>query len=306
MGVLGIATALGSALTWGIGSILFARALARRAIGEPLSPAALNLFKNALASAVFLAVFAATEQVWPVRAAWPWLIVSGAFGFALGDTLYFAALPRAGVQIAAMVCLVHVPATVILDRVFLGHALSFATIASMFIVVFGVWLVVSEGPRGSASSSSRRAGVIFALCGALAQAIGVVLGHEGMSGASLFGGTLVRMFGGILGALAAAIVFGMLRGTARTALASLSRPFTEVRLWPALGTAALFASILGLPLFHFALRELPSGVASVLFATTPLFTLPLGYFFGERHGPRAIIGTVIGFVGVACVVRSIS
>lgn len=234
-------------------------------------------------------------------------MISGVFGFALGDTLYFAALPRCGVQVAAMVSLVHVPATVLLDRIFLGHALASATLVFMLVVVIGVWLVISEARGGEAKPrSTRRAGVVLAIVAALSQAIGVVLGHEGMEGSSLLGGTLVRMFGGILGALAGSVAFGLVRGRTIGDLSTLVRPLHTRAVWPSLALAAFFGSIVGLPLFHFGLRELPSGVASVLFATTPLFTLPLGYFFDERHGGRAILGTAIGFAGVAGVVTTLA
>jgi drug/metabolite transporter (DMT)-like permease len=63
---------------------------------------------------------------------------------------------------------------------------------------------------------------------------------------------------------------------------------------------------MGLPLFHLGLRGLPSGVAAVLFATTPLFTLPLGAALGERHGARAVAGALLGFAGVAGVVAAVS
>jgi len=86
----------------------------------------------------------------------------------------------------------------------------------------------------------------------------------------------------------------------------LVRPMREHDTRRSLAFAALFGSVLGLPLFHFALRGLPSGIAAVLFATTPLFTLPLGFLFGERHGARAWIGTLIGFGGVAGLVLSLA
>ena len=132
-----------------------------------------------------------------------------------------------------------------------------------------------------------------------------MLGHEGMAGASLLGGTLVRMIGGIVGALIGALLVGLIGTTVKAECGALTRPLRERRTLRPLLTAALFGSVLGLPLFHFALRGLPSGVASMLFATTPLFTLPLGFFFGERHGPRAWIGTAIGFGGVAGLVQSL-
>ena len=299
---------MGSALTWGLGSFLFARTLGRHAESEPPTAAATNLFKNSLAAAIFVVAFAfRSEEHWPAATAWPWLLASGVCGFAIGDALYLAALPRSGVQIATMVALVHVPATALLDWLFLGRTLSLATLAWMLVVVSGVWLVVGEHRRGEARTSPGvRTGAVLALCAAISQSFGVVLGHEGMHGATLLGGTLVRMVGGIAGALAAAGIVGLARTSLRQECGTLTRPLRGTDHFRPLATAALFGSVLGLPLFHFALRGLPSGVASVLFATTPLFTLPLGFLFGERHGPRAWLGTAIGFGGVLGLVASLA
>jgi drug/metabolite transporter (DMT)-like permease len=88
-------------------------------------------------------------------------------------------------------------------------------------------------------------------------------------------------------------------------LLELLAPWRDPRLAKALLVAAFFGSIIGLPLYHIGLRDLPSGAAAALFATTPLFTLPLGIFFGERHGWRAWVGTIVGFVGVVLLVRSL-
>jgi drug/metabolite transporter (DMT)-like permease len=127
-----------------------------------------------------------------------------------------------------------------------------------------------------------------------------------MQGAEVLGGTLVRIGGGIAGAFALAVVLGAIDPKLRigSELADLVRPWRERSARRGLFLAALFGSVLGLPLFHLALRALPSGVAAVLFATTPLFTLPLGLFLGERHGWRAALGAVLGLSGVAVVVSA--
>jgi drug/metabolite transporter (DMT)-like permease len=307
-GPLEFCAALGSALSWSIAALLFARLMQRGDGRAAASATGINLFKNSLAAAVFVAVFLLRGESWPEPAAWGWLALSGVFGFAIGDSLYLAALPRSGVQIATMVSLVHVPATALLDWAFVGRALAPITLVWMGVVLFGVWLVVTERPAGSDAPETRRAvrsGALFALCAAVSQSVGVVLGHQGMSGASLFGGTLVRLFAGILGVLAGVMLAGLVRSALRAECATLTLPMRSAEVRRPLAFAALFGSVLGLPLFHFALRGLPSGVASLLFATTPLFTLPLGFLFGERHGPRAWIGTAIGFGGVAGLVQSL-
>ncbi len=310
-GPLEFGAALGSAFTWGFASLLFARIL--RSDPDRVAPtaAATNLFKNTLATAVFVVLFLVRGEHLPAASAWPWLLASGVFGFAIGDSLYLAALPRTGVQVATMVSLVHVPATALFDWVVAGRTLSVVTLAWMCVVLAGVALVVTEkrpeeaaalaGPR----NASLRFGILLVLCAAVSQSVGVVLGHEGMAGGSLFGGTLVRMIGGIVGALMGALLVGLVRSSMRGECDTITRPMRRREMMRPLATAALFGSVLGLPLFHFALRGLPSGVAAVLFATTPLFTLPLGFWFGERHGPRAWVGTLIGFGGVTGLVLSL-
>ncbi|MBL8862266.1 MAG: DMT family transporter [Planctomycetes bacterium] len=299
--------ALGSAATWALGSHLFRRALAHGAGAAPPSAAAANLFKNALAFAVFAAVVAASSSGLPESARWPALLLSGFFGFALGDTLYFAALPRCGVQLAAMVALVHVPAAVLLGWILHGERLPWSALLGGALVVLGVACVVGEGPRAAGRDPrARRVGVAFAALGAVAQAAGVVTGHAAMQGVDVLGGTLARMSGGIAGAFVVAAVLGSAaRGASVLGeVVALARPWRERGARRGLFLAALFGSVIGLPLFHLALRGLPSGVAAVLFATTPLFTLPLGLALGERHGARAVLGALLGIAGVAAVVAA--
>lgn len=301
--------ALGAAFTWGLGSMFFSRSLAHapatvRAGGDPLAPSGANLVKNLLAFLVFAAYAVATKDDLPAAAAWPRLLVSGALGFALGDMLYFAALPRIGVQKSAMLGELNVPFTAALSFAFLDERFTAVFLAATAVVLGGVTLVVAEPARATVVRSGfARAGLACALAAALFQSIGALVGHSGMEGTSVLGGTLVRMAGGIAAAFVVAPIAGALSGSgAATEFARLVRPFHDRATWKPLAVAAFFGAVLGLPLFHFALRELDPGRAMVLFATTPLFTLPLSLAFGERHDARAWLGTFVGFAGVAWIV----
>lgn len=307
--------ALGAALSWGLGSLLFSRALARapgadlRADrgAEPVAPAAANLFKNLFSLAVFTAWAVSTGVRWPDAHAWPLLLASGACGFALGDALYFAALPRIGVQKSAMLAELNVPFTALLSFVFLGERFGAWLLAAMAVVLAGVTLVVSaDTPSSDAGRRALRAGILCALGAVTFQSLGAVLGHKGFGDSDVFGGMIARMVGGCAAAFVLAPCSALFTRRAPGAeLARLVRPLRERNLWFTLGAAACVSSIVGLPLFHLALRELPSGRAMVLFATTPLFTLPFGLFFGERHGLHAWLGTLLGFAGVVLVVAAL-
>lgn len=307
--ILPALAALGAAATWALASHLFRRALLRSDGAVPPSAAAANLYKNVLAFAVFAAIAFASGGEFPAADRWPALAASGFFGFAVGDTLFFAALPLAGVQVAAMCGLVQVPAAVFLGWVVHGERLEPTALLGGALIVAGVLLVLSETPRGVVRDPlARRRGVQLAILAALAQAVGVVAGHGAMQGQEVLGGTMARMSGGIAGACVIAIVLGIVtRGSsAARELAHLTRPWKEPAARRGLVIAAVCGSVVGLPLFHYALRGMASGEAAVLFATTPLFTLPIGYAFGERHGLRGVLGALIGIGGVAAVVSATS
>ena len=320
MGSLPAALAgLASAFTWGTASLLFGRLLRSPSLPErPTAPAA-NLFKNALALAVFALAWPLLGAGWPGEAATAWLVWSGFLGFAVGDSLYFAALPRSGVQAAAMIGQLNVPLAALLAWLLLGERLGAVALGSMALVLVGVTLVVAEPARTRAGAAVlphdprvRRAGLVFAFLNAACQATSIVVGRRGFGDVPLLGGTIARLLGGTLGALALALAFDLLRPRRTRAsrvsfdeVRSLVRPLHARASWRPLFPAALFGSVLGLLPFHYAMRELPGGISAVLFATTPLFTLPLGLFFDERQGWRGWLGTGIGFVGVAGVLSAL-
>jgi drug/metabolite transporter (DMT)-like permease len=294
--------ALCAAATWALGSLLFRRLLRRESGVRPPSPGALNLSKNSLAALAIGLLWVLDGAELPSRESIPWLVGSGLLGFSIGDTLYIAALPRAGVQRAAMVVLLQVPLASLLAFALFGSRLATGVVLAMAVVLLGVMLVLlDEGDTAPHARAERRRGLWLVGIATLAYSVNIVLGHHGLASGALFGGSLVRVFAGIAGTFLAAPLEQRVVPVAN-AFAELLRPLRERALfWPLL-LAVAANSIVGLPLFHFALRGLEPGIAAVLCSTTPLFTLLLGRFFGERHGGLAWLGTVVGFAGIVGVV----
>jgi drug/metabolite transporter (DMT)-like permease len=86
-------------------------------------------------------------------------------------------------------------------------------------------------------------------------------------------------------------------------LRELVRPLHTPALVRMLALPTLVATILSLPLHTAASRGAPPQVSALVLSTSPLFILPLGRFFGARHGLLSVIGTRVGLVGVAGVLR---
>ncbi|XVS60535.1 DMT family transporter [Actinosynnema sp. CA-299493] len=75
------------------------------------------------------------------------------------------------------------------------------------------------------------------------------------------------------------------------------------RLWGHLAVAAFFCNALPFLLFAVGQQTVDSGVAGVLNATTPLFSLLLGFALGTDGPvtPVRVLGLVVGFAGVTLI-----
>lgn len=297
--------ALFSACTWGLGSLLFRRVLAEPDPTRRPGAASACMIKNVTACTAFLGVWAIVGGAVPESSSLAWLAWSGVIGFAIGDALFFGAVARCGVQVTGVVAQLNVPTAAILSWAFLDEDLSLQELGSMALVLAGATLVILDDPKAKAKVESiglKRHGVYLALICAVCQGAGVMLGHGGMIGVEVVPGTVIRLFAGVIGAFVLSSVFdfgSLLSGRSGGETAALVRPLRHPEIMKRLLFAALIASVINLLPYHFAVRELRGGISAVLFATAPLFTLPLGPLFGERHGWRAVAGTLLGFLGVA-------
>lgn len=303
---VGVLAGLGSAGGWALGSHLFGRALGRH---PTLAPEAANLFKNSLTLLVFASVWGLAGWQLAPDSSMIWLLASGLFGFALGDALYFAALPLCGVQLAALTGTSIPPLAALLGWLMGKPAPSGATFGFMGLVLVGLAIVVTDSRSktvvGQAEAGARRRGFLLASLAALAQAFAIASGSYGFGSveptpAGVLPGTCLRLVGGVLGALVIAV---MASARHRGALTRLTLPLRRSGLAPALLIPTFVATILNLPLHSYALADLPPGTSAILFATTPLFTLPIGIALGARYGWQTWVGTLLAFAGVAGVIR---
>lgn len=297
--------ALVAAAGWGLGTILFERVL--RSAANPPTAAACNLFKNVLAGSLFAAVAWILGHEFVPREAWGVLLISGALGFAVGDTCTFLALPRCGVQLTALLSNLIPPLAALLAWIFLDESLSLMTLLWMGVVILGVVIVITESSPEPEAKTHRGQGIFFGALASLAQAVAIVVGRHGFQGVEIFPGTVTRILGGVGGALILTVLVSLFRrqSPARE-LDILTRPLRRPKLATGLIVPTFFAAVLILPLHSFALRGAPGGVAAALLATTPLFTLPLGLLFGTRPTLRTSLGTAIGFVGAVGTIVSTS
>jgi drug/metabolite transporter (DMT)-like permease len=74
--------------------------------------------------------------------------------------------------------------------------------------------------------------------------------------------------------------------------------------WRALAVMAMINNVVPLTLLFWSQKYIPGGLASILIATAPLFTIAVGHFVTDedRITPTRLVGLLAGFVGVVVVI----
>lgn len=305
MSPLAVLAMLWAAATWALGSVFFSRALG--APGGP-TPAAANTLKNCLALAMFVALLPLTGGAWPEPRAAALLVASGVLGFAFGDSLYFGAITRCGIQLASTVALLFVPLAAVLGWLVYGELMSAPQVLGLVVALLGVGVVVTDGAAVAGGAAldpvRKREGVLLSFGVVVVIALAVTIGAGESDACGVLPMATLRMSGGVLGAFPIALALATRSGDVRRELRDVTAAVRTRRARPRPLWVALTLALAGLVPYHFAMRDLPVGVAAILSATTPLFALLFGRLSGERVGPRGLAGMLVGFGGVALIVLS--
>ena len=167
--------------------------------------------------------------------------------------------------------------------------------AGVAVTAAGVAWVISERltDRPGVSPGHEGPGVALGLLAALGQALGAVISHAAFLkiSANPLSSVFFRLLGGI------AVVAVGLAAESRSGRFGF-RMRLNPSSWGWLLLAVFIGTYIAIWLQQVSLKYSPAGIAQTLFATSPLFVLPLAAFQGERISLRAICGALIAVGGV--------
>lgn len=280
--------ALGCALAWAGAVLLFQR------VGSHVSSAALNLFKNVVASALLLVTMLVTGVHFDAARSprdWLFLAGSGVLGLAVADTLFLAGLRRIDASIAAVTDCAYAPTVVVLSALWLGERLSARLLVAAPLVVLGLFIVSWQRPGGVRIDGG---GVALAITGVVTTAFGIVLAKPALDRSVLVEATTVRLLAGSI----ALFLFQLVTGRVREGL-SLFRP---QRAWRAAVPATVLGTYLAMILWLGGMKYGTASRAALLNQMGAIFVLVLSRVTGEAVPLRRWIGALVAVAGVAVLV----
>ena len=289
---LGPAYALGTAVAWAVGVILFKRS------GEGMQPFALNLFKNVVGMLLLGGTFVLmTEPVWPPGAggAFVPLLLSGAVGIGIADSLLFRCLALLGAGRTAIVESLYSPAVVTCAVLMLGERPVPAMLLGAALVLFAVFLVTTGKVIHVLPRRVLVDGILSGTSAMVAMAVAIVAVKPLLEEHSVLWANGVRLTGGI----AVMLVVLPLSRALRRDVAAAFRPSPA---WRFAIPGAVVGTYIALLFWIAGFKYATASVAAVLNQTSTFFTVLLAAaFLGESLTPRRIVAVLLAFAGSALV-----
>lgn len=284
--------ALICAVLWALGVVLL------RKSGETVKPLDLNLYKNTVATVLFLltlpllglglTVPEATGQDWLI------LIISGILGLGLGDSLFLWGLTRIGAGRAAIAECFYGSFVAVASVFYLSEEFTWPLVAGLVFISTGVYL--------SSRDEEDRGGDFWwgfgaCLLSVLLMAIGVVIAKPVLNKTHFLWATLVRLYGGT-GFL---IIFLALRSSRRESF-SILKPGQH---WRVLFPTAFIATYLAMMFLFAGLKYTSTISASLINQSSPFFVLIFAWLFlSESLSSQKIGAVVLGVLGTLCVLAT--
>ena len=305
MAYIGELISIGVAFSW------TATALLSEFGSKRLGNLTLNVLRMALALVFSLILFGVvTGNPLPAGAsteAAGWMLLSGLIGYVIGDFCLFQCYIIIGSRYGQLFMTLAPLAAALMAWVTLGQEMRAMSIVAMLVTLLGIGIsVLGRGEHHKVSLKLPLNGVLFAICAAVCQGVGLVLSKIGMDHYETsmmaeagmpewllpFSANFYRCLAGIIG-------FTVLLHF-RDGMGSLREAIHDKKGVSVATATTIFGPFVGVGFSLMAVQYTAAGIASTLMAITPIIILlPSYWLFHEKITWRAVVGAVISVVGVS-------
>jgi drug/metabolite transporter (DMT)-like permease len=282
-------SALGVAVCWTMSALFFEKA------GNRIGSLSVNIIRLAMAIVLLgIGTWVTRGLFLPLDATlaqWFWLSLSGFIGFFLGDLCLFYSYTLIGSRMAQLVMTMAPPITALIGFLFLSEHLSVIQITGISVTIFGIVVAMLGKEKGEKLNFKvPLKGFLFALGGALGQALGLIISKKGIGHYDAMAATQIRAF---TGGLSFFLLVTVLRRWGNVRLAFSDK--TGIR---SVLIGSFFGPVVGVALSLFAIQHTEAGVAATLMGLVPIFIIvPSAIMFRERITVYQILGAFISVGG---------
>jgi drug/metabolite transporter (DMT)-like permease len=288
---LGESFALVTALVWALAVILFKKS------GEAVHPIGLNVFKNLLAGLLLIpTAWFFGESIFrdaPFEE-YAMLLVSGALGIGIADTLFFKSLNTIGAGLTAVVDCLYSPFVITMSLIWLGESLTWFQLFGATLIISAVLSILLE--KHATVSDKKRIywGVFWGALGMLFNAVGIVMIKPLLTRSPLFWATEWRILGGLM----VLIVALAMHPRRRAILASIK----SRRQWGYTISGSLVGTYVAMVLWLAGMKYAQASVAAALNQTSNIFVFVFAaLILKEKITPVRLAAIVLGVAGAVLV-----
>jgi drug/metabolite transporter (DMT)-like permease len=289
---LGEFAALATAFFWTVTSLSFESASLK------VGSLSVNIIRLVIGF-LFLTVFNLVRRgmLLPTDASlnnWIWLSLSGLVGFVFGDLFLFKSYTIIGSRFSMLIMTLVPPMTTFFSWIILGEKLKLIQFFGMTLTFTGIAMAIfnRKGKGEKLSIKLAPKGVLFAVGGAVGQALGMVLSKLGLVDYDPFAATQIRIIAGIIGFVFLTTVISRWK--------QISNATKNRSGMSAITFGAFFGPFLGVSFSLIAVKYTEAGIAATIMALVPVLIIaPAVILYKQKVTIPEIIGAVISVVGVA-------
>ena len=218
-----------------------------------------------------------------------YLSLSGIIGLALGDLFLFKSFLILGPQLSMLSFTSSPLITLFLSIVFLKEKISIINFFGIVLILCGTSIALIDK---KIKKNIMFKGFVFAVLGAIMQAIGLILAKKGLSSGI---DTMLASFLRLLPAFMFTLIF-----LPFIKIKNFQDPIND-KLKGAifLFSGSIIGPFLGVWFSQIAIKHSNTGIAATLLSLSPIFLIPLDYIFEkEKIGFLRVLGTIFAIFGI--------
>ncbi len=275
-------------LCWAINSIGY------RHIGERTDPTAMGSVRMMISVPVMILFTLLFDRSLPIgfsTSTYIYLLISGAIGYFITDTLLFKSYIYIGSR-EALVFLTLSPITSALFSYFLfGQSLSPLQLISIVLILFGIVIMVLSEGKLQKEKDLLIKGIVLSSIAGIMQGVSYIFALFALEEVPAVSTNLLRNVGGLI----AFIIYLPFQKNFRMNAGKI----VNRSILPMLAINVVIGPALGMCSQMYAMTLLPVGVVSAIGQTSPVMVLPYEIAVMKRKvGFLSIFGTLLSTVGV--------